>query len=920
MKKLYLFIALLVSIVTMAQNREPFAPVGTTWKYWFADEFTTGYINVKVGAIVPKTGVISGTEEEITVDCSEIYVPRGLFAFASESPVEETPISELNPETAKYMFKDGNKAYIYDKYNATFYKLIDMDANPGDTWEMSLFNGKYNNEYDRTVFNHDPADGVPSELLPYFHAYRTKCITDQNWACNLDFPAFKDSLLNNGITQEQIDAWKASANCITTGNATAGSEHELYTKATTLLDAKGYAWTPETWACDFKYYHFNVQQFSWSEVSTTEKNTIFALCETDLNTMDAPMPMPTEIESLWQKFDKYDATGTANSKFKLVTKYNWPDYVKLIAYDIKKSVADGGLGLTAEEVETLYTGTVEYVYNQVPQPSQVDLIQVSEKNTITVGETEIPVVVMSSACTSLLDPEALRSNVSIYGALNINYLNLYGEPWPTMNEGGSSYEIHYFGLLCSDHGEYSIETPKLDEYFSVALKDKYAAGEVSCGEIEAPKFELSAAKAVEANQGDNPFGSIDTNVPAKLKNGTVNTNLETRYVVNTVVHVVHNEANPQGKITSEQINEMIKNINDAFTGNNDQNDVHESFATVVGHPAITLKLANVDPQGQTTSGIIYHTTDVEYYTVGSGSSIEEQYAFKFDDIGMPYNWDHTKYLNIYIADLGGKDGLNVGGFVTNPEPNASNDADYTTWLESNDLNFWKNWINDPEGDARFLDGLSLDYYATFLAEGLSEKIKYKTAIHELGHYFGLKHTFALVKEVVIGRYPWGAPIYGEVMYGDNMDDTPEQYYKTIVYDNCSRELYQCGNLIQINNFMDYSLPCACMFTVNQAEFMRTFTETLRPGIYSELEYDTGINEILEDVEVCPNPTNGMFTITMNSQSPYSYAVFGTKGELIQKEDNVFMQVQVSLKDQPTGIYMVKVVADGQSAVYKVVKQ
>ena len=75
-----------------------------------------------------------------------------------------------------------------------------MDANPGDTWEMSLFNGKYNNEYDRTVFNHDPADGVPSELLPYFHAYRTKCITDQNWACNLDFPAFKDSLLNNGIT------------------------------------------------------------------------------------------------------------------------------------------------------------------------------------------------------------------------------------------------------------------------------------------------------------------------------------------------------------------------------------------------------------------------------------------------------------------------------------------------------------------------------------------------------------------------------------------------------------------------------------------------------------------------------------------------------------------------------------------------
>uniref|UniRef100_UPI0032165C0F zinc-dependent metalloprotease n=1 Tax=uncultured Draconibacterium sp. TaxID=1573823 RepID=UPI0032165C0F len=926
MKKLLLLFALFATLNVVAQEREPFAPAGSTWKYWYADEFTTGYINVTVLTdTVSLTGVISGTTDTITVNCSEIYTPKGMWIGPEARPEEEPSPEEYNKERARYMFKEGNKAYIYDKYDQTFYKLIDMDAQPGDQWEMSLFNGTIANDFSHYEFTQDTTQNVPEELLPYFRYNRTLCITEENWACNLENEDFRQFLTDNGITEEQIDNWANEASCVTTGTVDAGPEHELYTKATNLLTSKGYEWTDSTWACDFKYYNDYVAKWSYPEVLYTEKNTIFGLCNAPLATLAEPITMPEEIIKLWKKSDNYDAKDgvPTNYKFKLITRYNWPAHIdRNVKIAMQKSVEEGGLGLTPEQIDSAYTNYSNIVYVDRLVPGEVDLIEVTEKKTIDINGEEIPVVVMGPACESLLNSKALRSEVTVNGALNINYLNLYSEPWPVWMESGSSYEIHYLGLLCAQNGEKSLETPKLAEYFENGLKDKFNAGNISCDEIEAPKFNITDTttnKSASLFEGDNPFGEISSTGNYSLKNGAIVSEPDSVLIVNTVVHVIHNEDNPESKISETQVTEMLDAINSALLGTNDQSSINEAFASVVGIPGIKLKLAALDPDSAATNGIVYHTTTEEYFTVGTGSTIEEQYAFKFDDIGRPYNWDHKRYLNIYIADFDGKNGGQVGGFVTNP-PSNNNDPLYTAWLDSNDSTYWKEWLDTEDSDAPALDGLSLDYYNTFLADELSPDIKFKTATHELGHYFGLKHTFALLVEKTVNM-PF--PVKTEILYDDNFEDTPLQYYKTIVYDNCQRELYQCGNLIQIYNFMDYSLPCACMFTEQQANFIQSFTKALRPGIFYKEDYGTilGIEDTPDiSMDVCPNPTTGLVNVSVAGGKPFSIYVASSQGQIIEVVENAYNQTEINLEGLPSGIYFLRIVSEGKITSSKVVKQ
>ncbi len=920
----------MLSATALVAQKQPFAPAGSNWKYWYADEYTTGYIKVVVvNDDVPITGKISGTDEEITVNCSEIYSVRAHWSHASKESYEEQPVSEYSPENFRYMFKEGNKAYIYDKFDQTFYKLIDMDAQPGDTWEMSCFNGQYNSVWHHVEFTHNKEAGVPAELLPYFDYYHQTCITDQNWACYLDNQYFKQALLNNGITQEQVDQWKAENACVTTGESSAGAEHQYYELATSFLTEKNYNWTPETWACDLKYYHNNIEELPWGKFGFLVKKEIFSLCEARMNILSSPMPMPTEIVNLWDKVDSYSVDdGIVNNlNFKLITKHNWPRYIdNFMADKMKKTVEEGGLGLTEDEIKENYTVHAKHFYTKVPVPGDVDLIQVAERRDVIVDGKTVPVIQMSPACESLLDSRAIRSKVSVYGALNIDYLNVYGEPWPTTVDAGStsSRVIMWHGLLCGANGELEFETSKLAEYFENGMVDEYKAGNVSCTAIKAPNF-LHNAKSVNAessgsnyelNSNSTPYQSLNNRQP-HLKQQQ---NQGNQMVVNTVVHVIYNEDNSQSNVSDELVNEMIDEINKALSATNDQSNVNPAFEDAVGNPGIKLQLMTVTPDSLATNGIIRHKTNIDYFTIGIGSSVEDKYAFKFDNAGQPLSWDHHKYLNIYIADFNGKaqKGTGVGGFVTTPEVIEDvNTDEYTSWLKEQDTKYWSDWLNDKEGDAHKLDGLSLDYFSTFYAEDAAGDFRFKTAIHELGHYFGLRHTFAAITEEQ-KIIPPGRPVKVEVVNDDGFADTPLQYYKTTVYDDCLRMIYQCGELMQINNFMDYSLPCACMFTKEQAAFMRQFTLTLRPGVVKAIE--VGITDVLHNmVNICPNPTTGRFKITMDSNKAFDVEVYNMSGQKLKGVKGLYFETDISLEGTPNGIYLVKISSQGYNTIHKVLK-
>ncbi len=927
MKKLLLSIMLLGTALssTAEESKEPFAPKGSNWKYWFADANTTGYIlNIVISDTTVKVGYVDGSDELISVKCSKIASSRGVWSHAAETSFEaNTDFSQTEEEAFRYMFKEGNKAYVYDMFDSTFYKMIDMDAQPGDTWRMSLFSGKFEDEYAYTKFTHDAEQGVPAELISFFtNNTDNRFITDENWACYLDFEPFYQDLRENGIDSMTIEQWKTDyADCVTTAPALEGDTSVYYIKATQALNAKDYPYTTETWACDFAYYHYHVKKFAWDEIDRQDRDAILALCDASLNVLKTPASMPKEIVDLWKKLNRYDKNTPPNYDYTLITKHNWPGRIGRIQNDLMLPEEQGGLGLTQEEVQEKYSKYAEFVYEQTPHPGEVDLVEVVEKRSIEVNGESIPIITMGPACSSELDPRAIRSKVALRGAYNIHYFNMTQVPWPEIiDDIHTAYEIHYHGLLCAQNGAHSINTPEMYEYMENGQVDLSPA-EQTCDNLRAPNFEHNKQEASRTARASLLAPKIKKTV--RNEPGTFNTitteSPDSALLVNTVVHVIHNEDNPAGKVSEAQINDMIDAINNAFMAKNDMKDLHQADENIVGTPGIKLRLATKNPEGEASNGILYYTTTLDSFAL-VGEENKVRYAYKYDNDGNPRNWDHRKYLNIYIADFGAKDSTDasVGGFVTIPEK-VTDPANYDKWLESNDTEFWSKWIESETSDAKELDGLSLDYHATF-NESASAEWKYKTAIHELGHYFGLKHIASILVSKRTGQLPSGQPIYTDVLYGDNFDDTPEQPYTVRIYDDCSRELFLCGERAQINNFMGYSLPCANMFTKQQAAYMRMFTETVRPGIFEKKE-ETSVKDI-EAIAftLSPNPAEDDFEVILKNKEPFDLRVFDLSGKLVQSVHNAFGQTRVSLEHLAPGMYVVEIQTTTNTVIKKVIKK
>ena len=530
-----------------------------------------------------------------------------------------------------------------------------------------------------------------------------------------------------------------------------------------------------------------------------------------------------------------------------------------------------------------------------------DWAEVSYKRELDIDGRKVPVIKFSPACYSRYSkPEDFTSRIALNGLFNIDFWEVSGggSPIPAANGvvfAPQMYEMSA-GLLCANVNDMSLATSQLENYMrnnNPTIYEQYEDG--YCELLQAPEGSGARSMIMQTPVHLSDSAAFTVSPQTRSTPRTVALLSEDEVIkLPVVVHVVYNPNTPSKSITEAQAQKMIDELNRAY-GSTDMENVREPFKGVVSNPHIQFELAKVDPSGNTTTGVVYHQTKESAYLL-QGTTIWEKYAYKFEDDLTPRNWDHKRYINIYVADLGGWNELStVGGFVTNPESGSAYQA-YLNWVEKQDMAFWQSWLDSEEGS--MLDGLTVDVYYTFGGKNeINDRATFKTAIHELGHYFGLRHP----NIVLVDKNGIYVPV------DDGFEDTPYTQFTQYAVVGCEEPVFQCGHLVQTENYMDYALDCACMFTKEQATFMRKFVTESRPA----LNVATGIWDATQsEVKVSPTVARKEVFIEGAFTSARLFNLEGVEVVRIEGDRNV-----ISVENLTPGMYILQVSANAKN-VYK----
>lgn len=233
------------------------------------------------------------------------------------------------------------------------------------------------------------------------------------------------------------------------------------------------------------------------------------------------------------------------------------------------------------------------------------------------------------------------------------------------------------------------------------------------------------------------------------------------YTIPVVFHIIHLDGIEN--ISDAQILDQVRIINEDYQKRNaDTANTINDFKGISADCEIEFKLAQLDPDGNCTSGITRH---FDSRTLTGDHSVKEI-----------IHWDPSMYLNIYVCSQA----AGLAGHALVP-------------AAADTISEW--------------DGIVISHnYVGDIGTGAPNRSVVLT--HEIGHYLNLQHTWGGNN---VPGYPY-LPVgdAGNCSYDDDVTDTPN----TIGWSNCNLSNQSCGTLDNVQNFMEYAY-CPTMFTEGQ---------------------------------------------------------------------------------------------------------
>lgn len=344
-----------------------------------------------------------------------------------------------------------------------------------------------------------------------------------------------------------------------------------------------------------------------------------------------------------------------------------------------------------------------------------------------------------------------------------------------------------------------------------------------------------------------------------------------------VVHVLYHSASQN--ISDAQIKSQIAALNRDFRrDNSDSVNTPDRFKSIAADMAIEFELAASDPQGAVTTGIVRKQTWVKEWTNDD--------KIKFSATGGDDAWDSKSYLNIWIGDM-----HRLLGYSSAP------------------------------GGPPDRDGLVIAPIAFGTINVAAPYDMGRTAVHEAGHWLGLKHI-------------WGDTYCGD----DGIADTPKQGNYTQGCPNGFRSSCSNGELGDMYmNYMDFTYDaCTNLFTRGQKEKIHSLFMPGGPrasllqskGLFKPWNFTANATDEIAAETLSPkpytypNPAMNMLSMEMGSNENW----IGKELRIISMSGNVVRKLTVGSKIQRidvsalrAGMYMIQGEAGGQKIAQTFVK-